>query len=299
MLTINKSYTGFNLSMPIAQSKRKLIAATALFITVGALTGAIATGGAATISFAQTEDQTGGGGGATTTGQQQGGGGGGQERIVREGTITSQPNPLPGLEEEQVAIILPLRQDGSVYSGVITYTASVPVDVVIPIVQTLNASERSMLNATEEEDGFGTIATSPLNNETSITWSTVTPAGGDTPVASASIPFTGNALWLHTSDATPFVASYAVSAQVLPSESQNNISNATLATAATEAGAAEEEEEAGAAEEEAGAAEEEAGAAEEEAADAEEEAADADGGGDTEGADADGGGTPAGGGVPA
>jgi hypothetical protein len=297
MLTINKSYSGFNLSMPIAQSKRKLIAATALFIAVGALTGAIATGGAATISFAQTEDQAGGGGGATTTGQQQGGGGGGQERIVREGTITSQPNPLPGLEEEQVAIILPLRQDGSVYSGVITYTASVPVDVVIPIVQTLNASERSMLNVTEEEDGFGTIATSPLNNETSITWSTVTPAGGDTPVASASIPFTGNALWLHTSEATPFVASYAVSAQVLPAEAQNNISNATLATAATEAGA--EEEEAGAEEEAAGAAEEEAGAEEEEAGAEEEEAADADGGGDTEGADADGGGTPAGGGIPA
>ncbi|MDQ5842742.1 MAG: hypothetical protein M3286_04560 [Thermoproteota archaeon] len=281
--------------MPIAQSKRKLIAATALFIAVGALTGAIATGGAATISFAQTEDQAGGGGGATTTGQQQGGGGGGQERIVREGTITSQPNPLPGLEEEQVAIILPLRQDGSVYSGVITYTASVPVDVVIPIVQTLNASERSMLNVTEEEDGFGTIATSPLDNETSITWSTVTPAGGDTPVASASIPFTGNALWLHTSEATPFVASYAVSAQVLPAEAQNNISNATLATAATEAGA--EEEEAGAEEEAAGAEEEAAGAEEEEAAGAaEEEAAGADGGGDTEGADADEGGTTAGGG---
>ena len=31
--------------MPIAQSKRKLIAATALFIAVGSLTGAIATGG--------------------------------------------------------------------------------------------------------------------------------------------------------------------------------------------------------------------------------------------------------------
>src|ERR671911_723956 len=152
MLTINKSYTGFNLLMPIAQSKRKLIAATALFIAVGALTGAIATGGAATISFAQTQGQADGG---ATTGQQQGGGGG-QERIVREGTITSMQDPLPGHEEHQAAIILPLRQDGSVYSGVITYTASAPVEVVVPMVQTLNASERAMLNVTEEEDGFGT-----------------------------------------------------------------------------------------------------------------------------------------------
>jgi hypothetical protein len=266
MLTINKSYTGFNLSMPIAQSKRKLIAATALFIAVGALTGAIATGGAATISFAQTDTTTGGGGGGgATTG---GGGGGGQERIVRQGTVTSMQDPLPGHEEHQAAIILPLRQDGSVYSGVITYTASAPVEVVVPLVQTLNASDRAMLNATEEEEGA--ILTSPLDNQTSIAITVITPPYGDTPVPSASIPFTGNALWLHTLDGTPFVASYAVSAQVVPAQMENNISNATLATAATEGGAAEED-----------------------GGDAD-EAADADGGGDTEeAADADEGGTTA------
>jgi hypothetical protein len=261
MLTINISYTGFNLSMPIAQSKRKLIAATALFIAVGAMTGAIATGGAATISFAQTQGQQDGGGGATT-GQQ--GGGGGQERIVRQGTITSIQDPLPGHEEHQAAILLPLRQDGSIYSGVLTYTASAPVEVVIADVQTLNETEQSMLNVTE--DGFGTLLTSPLDNQTSIAITIITPPYGDTPVPSASIPFAGNALWLHTLDGTPFVANYAVSAQVLPAETQNSISNASLAVA-EEGGAAEEE--AGEAEEEAGAAEEEAGAAEEEAGAAE------------------------------
>jgi hypothetical protein len=262
MLTINISYTGFNLSMPIAQSKRKLIAATALFIAVGAMTGAIATGGAATISFAQTQGQQDGGGGGATTGQQ--GGGGGQERIVRQGTITSIQDPLPGHEEHQAAILLPLRQDGSIYSGVLTYTASAPVEVVIADVQTLNATEQSMLNATE--DGFGTLLTSPLDNQTSIAITIITPPYGDTPVPSASIPFAGNALWLHTLDGTPFVANYAVSAQVLPAETQNSISNASLAVA-EEGGAAEEE--AGEAEEEAGAAEEEAGVAEDEAGAAE------------------------------
>jgi hypothetical protein len=255
MLTINISYTGFNLSMPIAQSKRKLIAATALFIAVGAMTGAIATGGAATISFAQTQGQQDGGG--ATTGQQ--GGGGGQERIVRQGTITSIQDPLPGHEEHQAAILLPLRQDGSIYSGVLTYTASAPVEVVIADVQTLNETEQSMLNVTE--DGFGTLLTSPLDNQTSIAITIITPPYGDTPVPSASIPFAGNALWLHTLDGTPFVANYAVSAQVLPAETQNSISNASLAVA-EEGGAAEEE--AGAAEDtDAGAAEDtDAGAAE-------------------------------------
>jgi hypothetical protein len=272
MLTINISYTGFNLSMPIAQSKRKLIAATALFIAVGAMTGAIATGGAATISFAQTQGQQDGGG--ATTGQQ--GGGGGQERIVRQGTITSIQDPLPGHEEHQAAILLPLRQDGSIYSGVLTYTASAPVEVVIADVQTLNETEQSMLNVTE--DGFGTLLTSPLDNQTSIAITIITPPYGDTPVPSASIPFAGNALWLHTLDGTPFVANYAVSAQVLPAETQNSISNASLAVA-EEDGEAAEDEDAAAAEDEAAAAEDETAAAEDETAAAEDET---EGGADTE-----------------
>src|SRR5215208_4524514 len=273
MLTINISYTGFNLSMPIAQSKRKLIAATALFIAVGAMTGAIATGGAATISFAQTQGQQDGGG--ATTGQQ--GGGGGQERIVRQGTITSIQDPLPGHEEHQAAILLPLRQDGSIYSGVLTYTASAPVEVVIADVQTLNETEQSMLNVTE--DGFGTLLTSPLDNQTSIAITIITPPYGDTPVPSASIPFAGNALWLHTLDGTPFVANYAVSAQVLPAETQNSISNASLAVAEEDGEAAEDEDETAAAEDETAAAEDETAAAEDETAAAEDET---EGGADTE-----------------
>src|SRR5215208_2517805 len=247
-------------------SKLKLIAATALFIAVGAMTGAIATGGAATISFAQTQGQQDGGG--ATTGQQ--GGGGGQERIVRQGTITSIQDPLPGHEEHQAAILLPLRQDGSIYSGVLTYTASAPVEVVIADVQTLNETEQSMLNVTE--DGFGTLLTSPLDNQTSIAITLITPPYGDTPVPSASIPFAGNALWLHTLDGTPFVANYAVSAQVLPAETQNSISNASLAVA-EEDGEAAEDEDAAAAEDETAAAEDETAAAEDDTAAAEDETA--------------------------
>ena len=224
MLTINKCYTGFNLSMPIAQSKRKLIAATALFVAVGALTGAIATGGAATISFAQTEGQ-------------QDGGGGGQERIVRQGTTTSIQDPLPGHEAHQAVILLPLRQDGSIYTGVVTYTASAPVEVIVANVQTLNETEQSILNVTDD-DGFGTLVTAPVGNESSVAITIITPTYGETPIPSASIPFAGNALWLHTLDGTPFVANYALTAQVLPAETQNSISNATLVA---EAGVAEED----------------------------------------------------------
>jgi hypothetical protein len=125
-----------------------------------------------------------------------------------------------------------------------------------------------MLNVTE--DGFGTLLTSPLDNQTSIAITIITPPYGDTPVPSASIPFAGNALWLHTLDGTPFVANYAVSAQVLPAETQNSISNASLAVA---------EEDGEAAEDETAAAEDETAAAEDETAAAEDET---EGGADTE-----------------
>jgi hypothetical protein len=235
MLTINKCYTGFIVLMPIAQSKRKLIAATALFIAVGALTGAIATGGAATISLAQTQGQEGGG---DATGQ--------QGRIVQQGTVTSEEFPLPGpdFEGDQGAEILPLMQD-SVYSGVLTYTASEPVNVVIlNVQQDLNETQQAILNGTEDGE-FGTLVTSQLDNQTSIAVTIIPPTNGDT---AASIPFTGNGVWLHT-DGTPFAASYAVSAQTLQPEIVNNISNATVAATAEEdegdeEAAADEDEEA-------------------------------------------------------
>jgi hypothetical protein len=221
--------------MPIAQSKRKLIAATALFIAVGSLTGAIATGGAATISYAQ----QGGDQGGAQDGQ--------QGRIVRQGTVTSSPVPIPGLEEEQRATILPLRQGGSIYTGVLTFTATEPVDVVILNTQNLNQTERAILNATEDAE-FGTLVTAPVDNRTSLVITSITPTYGDSPAPSASIPFAGNAVWLHTPGGEPFAASYAVSAQVLPAETMNNISNATAPVAADggEEGGADGGEEGGA-----------------------------------------------------
>ncbi len=265
MLTINKCYTDFILSMSIAQSKRKLISATALFIAVGALTGAIATGGAATISFATTVGQE--EGGNTTAGQQGGQQGGQREQIVRQGTVTSEPNPLPGLEEGQRASILPLRQDGSIYTGVLTFTATEAVEVVVLNMQTLNETEQAILNGTEDGE-LGTLITSQIDNQTSIALNIITPPYGDTPVPSASIPFAGNALWLHSLEGTPFAASYAVSAQVVPAETMNNINNATLAVAPdadADADAAEEED--------ADAAEEEDADADADAAEEEEEGA--------------------------
>jgi hypothetical protein len=188
------------------------------------------------------------------------------ESIVLQGTVTSSPVPLPGLEGQQRATILPLTQDGSIYSGVLTFTASEPVDVVILNVQDLNQTERAILNATEEDGELGPLLTAQLDNQTSLAITQITPEYGDAPAPSASLAFAGNAVWLHLAEDTPFVATYAVSAQTQQAETMNNISNLT-ATAAAEEGAAADEEGAAADEEEAAADEEEAAADEEDAGD--------------------------------
>ncbi|MGB8777987.1 MAG: hypothetical protein WCC82_07110, partial [Nitrososphaeraceae archaeon] len=53
------------------------------------------------------------------------------QNFVRQGTVASGQDPLPGHESQEIAFILPPRNDGGVYSGVLTYTASKPVEVVV------------------------------------------------------------------------------------------------------------------------------------------------------------------------
>jgi plastocyanin len=144
------------------------------------------------------------------------------EEIFSQGTVTSSQDPLPGHEEHQRATILPFRQDNVTYSGVLTYTASAPVEVVILNMQTLDEAEQSILNATNNGE-FGTLFTSQLDNQTSLSMSYITPPYAGSPVPSGSIPFVGDAVWLHTLSGEPFAATFVVDALVLPSETQNNI----------------------------------------------------------------------------
>jgi plastocyanin len=148
-----------------------------------------------------------------------------EETIILQGTVTSSQDPLLGHEEHQMATILPFRQDGVIYEGVLTYTATEPVEVVILNIQILNETEQQVLNATEDDGEFGTLLTSQLDNHTSLAISYITPEYGDTPAPSASIPFAGNTVWLHTLSGEPFAATFAVNAQVLKSEIRNNVSS--------------------------------------------------------------------------
>jgi len=157
------------------------------------------------------------------------------DTAILQGTVTSSQDPLPGHEGMQMANILPFREDGTLYSGVLTYTATAPVEVVILNMQTLNETEQDILNTLNATAGgeFGSLFTSQLDDQTSLSGSYITPSYAGSAVPSASIPFVGNAVWLHTIDGTPFSASFAVNALVLPSQIQN-VFNDPLVTTETD-----------------------------------------------------------------
>ena len=164
------------------------------------------------------------------------------QNFVRQGTVASSPGQIAGTEN--LAFILPPRNDGGVYSGVLTYTASKPVEVAV-------IHNYDPQNSTSIPEEYGTEFTSPLPDGTGTIAITLFQPQYLSDVSAASVPFTGNALALHTAEG-PFTATYTLNA--FATQSQN--ANAPLEFASEEgeaeegaAGADEEEGAAGADEE--------------------------------------------------
>ena len=142
------------------------------------------------------------------------------ESFAQQGTVTSIQDPLPGHEAHQLALILPPRDDGAIYQGTLSYTASKPVEVVIL---------QNFANETAVDPTYGAIATAPLG-EGEVAISLLTPQYTG-PINAASIPFAGNALALHTLDGEPFAATYTVTGDVSQAQTFNAVNPPPLAEA--------------------------------------------------------------------
>jgi len=170
------------------------------------------------------------------------------QNFVRQGTVASSPAQIGGPEGQNLAFILPPRSDGGVYSGVLTYTASKPVGVAV-------LHNYDPQNSTAIPEEYGTELTSPLPGGDGNVAITLFQPPYESGVNAASVPFTGSALALHTTEEGPFTATFTVNAFATQSED----ANAPLEFVAEEgeveeAAADEDEEEAAADEDEEGAA---------------------------------------------
>jgi hypothetical protein len=155
------------------------------------------------------------------------------QNFVRQATVASGQDPLPGHESHEIAFVLPPRSDGGVYSGVLTYTASKPVEVVV-------LHNYDPQNSTAVPEAYGTELTSPLPDGTGDIAITLFEPPYEAGINSASVPFTGNALALHTLEDDPFTATYTVNAFATQPENANAPLEFTSAEGEVEEGAAGE-----------------------------------------------------------
>jgi hypothetical protein len=137
------------------------------------------------------------------------------QSFVWQGTKSSQVDPLPGHEKEQVAAILIPRSDDAVYSGVLTYTAS--KGVTVEIWHSYNPGNTTALTS----KSFGSLKTASYNGKPIAI--TDLSGSGD----SASIPFSGDAVVLHGT--SPFTVTYTVNAVAQPAKTINNVQSAMAA----------------------------------------------------------------------
>ena len=153
------------------------------------------------------ETQTGSSGAATSTSpgaatqDESGPGGGGAAAaaaMLRQGQISSSQSDVPQREDTQSAVIVPPRDDNAVLSGILTFQASRPVDLIV-----WNNVELENTSAIPEE--FGDLG--DIVNIGNKTYALAQVGSGN----SASVPFTGNAVEV-VGDDEPFIVTYSLNA---------------------------------------------------------------------------------------
>ena len=159
-----------------------------------------------------------------------------EKTVVHQGIIASGPNPqikLEPNEDLQSAVILPYRSDGSIYRGVLTYTATKSVEVALSHRIPIDNTTLSQLNVQKHGKLFVRHLTAFPGNISAISRIIPDYRGGSTsPYFSASIPFVASSVILRT-NGEPFIVAYEVSADIVQPKIIKHLENATLPTSIT------------------------------------------------------------------
>lgn len=157
------------------------------------------------------------------------------QTIVHRGIVSSEePNHviLPPGEEPHGVSILPHREDGASYTGVLTFTATEPVEIGLSHRLDVDNSTLSQLDPRILDNlllGQQTNSTEKgLPGVIAVPSVIVPDYGTQPPYFSASLPFAASSVWLRTPHGEPFIAIYEVVAEVVqPQAFVADIENAT------------------------------------------------------------------------
>jgi hypothetical protein len=147
------------------------------------------------------------------------------DSLVIQNTTTSIMDPLPGHSSHQAALAAPPRQDGKIWSGVVTFTASKPVEVVV-----LHPYNKPQTAATNQSFGEPFSAPNPFAPGQNIAITQMTKQT-DRPIFSGSLPFAGTALAFHTINGEPFTVTYTLDAEAKSPTTTTTTTPGTNATA--------------------------------------------------------------------
>ncbi len=161
-----------------------------------------------------------------------------EKDILQQGIITS--SQARQNETSQLAVILPHREDGKSYTGILTFSASRPVEVGLLQRVSIDNDTLSKIDLQKFGETFPNwirnISTQHnLDNKTAmqVISSIIPDYGISTPFFTASIPFVANGVVLWSSAGEPFIASYQVSAKLGEPEIVNDIETTNNNTKAT------------------------------------------------------------------
>lgn len=140
-----------------------------------------------------------------------------EETVLRQGVILSSQSGQN--DTSQVALILPHRPDGKTYTGVLTYSASSPVEAGFlnrvfvdndTLSQIKSSYGKSLPNWIDNASAHHNLDESAIQIISGIK----PDYGTSTPHFSASIPFVASSVGLWSPVSEPFLVSYQVSAKL-------------------------------------------------------------------------------------
>jgi hypothetical protein len=156
-----------------------------------------------------------------------------EKTVVHQGIIASGKSPQVKPARGQTVIILPFRNDGSLYSGVLTFTATKPVEVILG--HRIPVDNTTLAQIDKQKFGELHVRHLAILQGNISAPSRIIPdyrGGSTSPYFSASIPFVASSVILG-SQREPFIAAYEVSADIVQPKIIKHIENATVTSTAS------------------------------------------------------------------
>ena len=137
-----------------------------------------------------------------------------QQPIVARIQNTSMSKPAPNAQlnnqtlPHQIVVALPIRHDGKIWTGTVTFTASKPIEVEVEhkynrYNMTIDAKRGEPYHAKWFDGTNIALSTMTMFTNTPV-------ALTNTPISTGSLTFTGSALVFHKTDGIPFTVTYTL-----------------------------------------------------------------------------------------